>query len=46
MGVLPGGARATVRYAPQDGGKNLRAGESFRGSRVSYDDVRVFTKAE
>jgi hypothetical protein len=41
-----GEARNTVTYALQDGGKTLRAEESFRGPKLSYDDTWVFSKAE
>lgn len=40
-----GEARNTVRYALRDGGRTLVAAESFRGPRVSYDNVWVFSKA-
>jgi len=39
-----GEARNSVRYRLLDGGTTLRADESFRGPRVTYDNVWVFTK--
>ena len=41
-----GEARNTVKYTLADGGRTLRAEESFRGPRLSYDNVWVFTKAD
>lgn len=41
-----GEARNTVRYSIQDGGRTLRAEESFRGPRLSYDNIWVFSKAQ
>jgi hypothetical protein len=41
-----GEARNTVRYSLADGGRTLRAEESFRGPRLSYDNAWVFTKGE
>lgn len=41
-----GEARNTVKYALQDGGKTLRADESFRGPKLSYDNIWVFSKVE
>ena len=41
-----GEARNTVKYTLADGGRTLRAEESFRGPRLSYDNVWVFAKAE
>lgn len=40
-----GEARNTVRYALQDGGKTLIAAETFRGPRVSYDNLWVLSKS-
>jgi hypothetical protein len=40
-----GEARNTVRYLLLDDGTTLRAEESFRGPRVTYDNLWVFTKA-
>jgi hypothetical protein len=40
-----GEARNTVRYSLLDGGKTLRAEESFRGPRVSYDNIWMFTNS-
>lgn len=41
-----GEARNTVKYSIRDGGKTLYAEESFRGPRVSYDNIWVFAKAD
>ena len=41
-----GEARNTVRYTLADGCRTLRAEESFRGARLVYDNVWVFTRAE
>ncbi len=43
--VAPRGeATNTVRYTLEDGGRTLRAAESFRGPRLSYDNVWVLAK--
>ena len=41
-----GEARNTVRYTLEDGGRTLVARESFKGPRLSYENVWVFAKAE
>ena len=41
-----GEARNTVKYSLDNGGKTLRAEESFRGPRLSYDNLWVFSKAD
>ncbi len=43
--VTPRGeATNTVRYRLKDGGRTLEAAESFRGPRVSYDNLWVLEK--
>jgi hypothetical protein len=41
-----GEARNTVKYSLDSGGGTLRAEESFRGPRLSYDNLWVFSKAD
>ncbi len=41
-----GEARNTVRYVLSEGGKTLSAEESFRGPRLSYDNVWAFTRGD
>ncbi len=41
-----GAATNVVRYALRDGGRTLEARETFRGARVSYDNVWVFERRE
>jgi hypothetical protein len=41
-----GAARSTVRYSLHDAGKTLHAEESFRGPRLTYDNLWVFSRSE
>jgi hypothetical protein len=40
-----GEARNIVKYSLHDRGKTLRAEEVFRGPRISYENVWIFSKA-